>query len=104
MAFHVLSSELKWLLITFIIGLQEGPKRPTCWLIPLSSFLSLILVLGYQARYVHPEELTDNFQSRKQEINDNVMKVQLLEVTSKVGLLDSRTGGGEGLIRELTEL
>lgn len=27
------------------------------------------------------------------------MKVQLLEVKTEVGLLDSRPGGGEGLIR-----
>lgn len=34
MAFHVLLSELKWLLITFIIGLQEGQN-----LLPAASFL-----------------------------------------------------------------
>lgn len=32
------------------------------------------------------------------------MKVQLLEVKTEVGLLDSRTCGGGGLITELTEL
>lgn len=36
MAFHVLPSELKWLLVTFIIGLQEGQS-----LLPADSFLFL---------------------------------------------------------------
>lgn len=36
MAFHVLPSELKWLLINFIIGLQEGQN-----LLPADSLLFL---------------------------------------------------------------
>lgn len=67
MALHVLSSELKWLLITFIIGLQEGQT-----LLPADSFFFLVFLPLIWVCVISPGRYnlkTVNFQSRKQEIN-----------------------------------
>lgn len=64
MAFHVLPSELKWLLITFIIGSQEGQN-----LLPADSFLFLDLFSFVPHFSWCLEASLLMFQTTKQEIN-----------------------------------
>lgn len=66
MAFNLLLSELKWLLITFTIGLQEGQNLLPADSLPLYSFFVPHSGLCYQAGELQPGEFTVNFHSRKQ--------------------------------------
>lgn len=67
MALHVLSSELKWLLITFIIALQEGQT-----LLPADSFFFLVFLSLIWVCVIRPGRynlknslLTFNLESKK---------------------------------------
>lgn len=102
MAFHVPSSGLKWLLITFTIGLQAGQN-----LLPADSFLFLDLFPGPHSscgRHNLKNSLLMICRPTNEEINHSVIKVQLLEVEIEVGLLDGGPSEWGEAITELPEL